>query len=253
MDEPATLEDLQHEWEGVQGEHINERWRWWTTLTGPRRRLFYACQQEVQVGRWSQSGQWWLRRLAAPNCLSFVPQTEEPDRHLRMARLHLRCVQVAIEHSATLSPELAPEATAALACLADEADVRAGFALDLTQELLQERSLRQAVNELKLRVLVVDNLKDRGVVVRLLLERLAGGNQKLYPHPDLAFIRRDAHFLEAEANARNCVVSLGLWPDHTDVRWHLTRTDGGHLPALEGNSAGAALALGLAPLLAKPV
>jgi HEAT repeat protein len=76
------------------------------------------------------------------------------------------------------------------------------------------------------------------------------GMGTLYPDPELAFVIRDQTFRQAAQYA--CAYVKGtvhLWPKQWDVRWGIKVQGRERLPAtLMGDSAGAALALGLAKL-----
>lgn len=125
-------------------------------------------------------------------------------------------------------------------------------ARDLTLELL-EATRRPTRTETLTGILVQ---RDQGVVADVQLDLIPDGAGCFYPSPALAFVRRDADFLQAEADARTCVQEhYGLWAPMWDVRWSLRRRDGQLLPLdflqetdLEGDSLGAAWALGIAKL-----
>ena len=87
-----------------------------------------------------------------------------------------------------------------------------------------------------------------GVVADLTLERLPDGTGSLYPIPELGFVYRDAHWRRAERQAYE-YVQRTVSPPAWDVRWRLARRDQKPLPpTLQGDSLGAALALGLTKL-----
>ena len=114
--------------------------------------------------------------------------------------------------------------------------------------------VRPAGGPLLLNLLLVhrtrETPKPRGVVAELDLEIVPGGAGCLYPTTEICLLRMDEDFIEAKENARRFVANkLGLWEGGCDVRWQIKLPGGRSLPpALEGGSAGAAFAIGLAKL-----
>ena len=249
MDEFVSLELLRQEYEYMELTQL-QRWEWWKRATGPQRYFFRACQHEVVGRRWSDAAQWWLEESER---LTFIHDDQERYHHQHMARLHLRCIQVAIADSASTSRNRS--LAAHMAESLSEAGRPRGFLLDLARALLGDQ-VRPALADQTLPVLVVDreHNEGQGLVLSLTLDRVEGGSGVLYPHPDQAFVFRDQEFEQAEENAQKAVKHLGLWPPERqdDVRWSLTRPGDGRLLALAGPSAGGAFALGLAKLLSQP-
>jgi len=162
----------------------------------------------------------------------------------QMVHTHLLCGLAACQ-----ARELAPrERLKALPEVASPA-ASLGFCHDLMRELLGEPP-RQAERDLSLTVLLVDTVRNEGVVATLTLELIPDGSRELYPVPALAFLR-DVDFRRAEANARGCLAETGLWQKGWDVRWQLQRRDGKPLFNLTGPSLGAAFALGIGKLCAQ--
>ena len=246
MDEFVSLELLRREY--YMGLTQLQRWEWWKGAMGPQRRFPRACQHEVEANHWSNAAQWWLEESEH---LTFIHNSQEQGHHQHMAQLHLRCTQVAIAYRASTSRN--PPPAAHIAASLSEAGRPLGFLLDLARVLLGEQ-VRPALASQTLPVLVVDREYNEGLVLSLTLDRVEGGSGVLYLHPDQAFVFRDQEFEQAEENAQEAVKHLGLWPpEHQDdVRWSLTRSEGGRLPTLTGPSAGGAFALGLAKLLSQP-
>jgi hypothetical protein len=124
-----------------------------------------------------------------------------------------------------------------------------GFLCDLTRELLGE-PLRSAERSLSLTALLVDTVRNEGVVTTLTLELMPNGSGGVYPVPELAFVQ-DPSFLQAQDDARTCVEEAAPWLKSREVRWRLQRHDGKPVVHLTGPSMGAAFALGMAKLCAE--
>ena len=136
--------------------------------------------------------------------------------------------------------------------IAQETDLPLAFFRDLLYSLLPESKdphrLPLSATAVSLTALLVSKTQRQGIVATLSLEPRSGGNGLCYPTPDLAFVRRDRTFREAEHNACTYVKDAGLWKADHDVRWRVKRCDGQPITTLTGSSMGFAFALGLAKL-----
>jgi hypothetical protein len=121
-----------------------------------------------------------------------------------------------------------------------------GFWRDLAADLLGEHT-RTAVQQVSLNILLVDTMRNEGVLATLILELVSEGFGGFYPAPELVFLR-DADFQQAEQRARAYLTSVSIEPADCDIRWRLRRHDKKPIVNLSGPSLGAAFALGMAKL-----
>lgn len=139
--------------------------------------------------------------------------------------------------------------------IAQATDLPLAFFRDLLYSFLPEskdpRRLPSSATAVSLTALLVSKVQRQGIVATLSLESRSGGSGVCYPAPDLAFVRRDPTFREAEHNACTYVKDAGLWKAEHDVCWRVTRRDGQLINTLTGASMGFAFALGLAKLFAE--
>lgn len=163
----------------------------------------------------------------------------------QLIRASLESVWLVLTQNSTSVPQL----TTGLRQIAEENNVPLGWLQDVVQEALSLSSTephgRQPQRAISLNALLVGEA--RGIVATLTLELMAPGSGSLYPTSDLAFIRRDSMFRQAEENAR---LFTNLSSMEYDVRWSLRRRDGQTASALTGPSMGLTLTLGLIKLLA---
>ena len=123
----------------------------------------------------------------------------------------------------------------------------AAWGWDAIHRLQQkERSVAQRQ---RITLLLVDG-KHQGVAADLTLELLPKGGGEIYPDPGSMWhpVQRQA-FRQSVQDALAFVNKQGLVLEKQDVRWCVSRQDGGPLDVLDGKSAGAAFALALAKLL----
>lgn len=163
----------------------------------------------------------------------------------RLIRASLESVWLVLTQNSTSVSQL----TTGLRQIAEENNVPLGWLQDVVQEALSLSSTephgRQPQRAISLNALLVGEA--RGIVATLTLELMEPGSGSLYPASNLAFIRRDPTFRQAEDNAR---LFTNLSSMAYDVRWSLRRRDGQAVSALTGPSMGLTLALGLIQLLA---
>ncbi|MGE0825530.1 MAG: hypothetical protein AB7G75_17000 [Candidatus Binatia bacterium] len=182
-----------------------------------------------------------------------------------MLQAHLRCVSIAlqIQQEEDASDTRADSNAAFEARLFDyvshqcrhidqETDLPLPFFRDLLYSLLPAgagpHQLIQPDISVSLTALLVGKKQRQGVVATLSLEQRSSGSGLCYPAPDLAFVRRDPTFREAEYSACKYVKDAGLWKADQDARWRIERRDGQPINTLTGSSMGFAFALGLAKL-----
>jgi hypothetical protein len=144
------------------------------------------------------------------------------------------------------SEDIGPAALAerALALVAPASHPSA-FQRDLIYDLLGEPLA--ASRELVVNILLTGG---RGEVAALRLERVDPGQRELYPAPTCAFLP-NSEFTEATLIACEYIQQRSLWPAQSDIRWSIERRGQEKLPSqIAGASAGFAIALGMAKLLA---
>jgi len=232
--------------------------------------VFRACQQAATIS-WTntfereQARQWVEQRLKAfppppvlieHGDLGLAEAVSDAETYrIEMIHAHLLCTLAVLQGEWTSGTVPSGKAMFAkeLSAIAEATDVPLSFFYNLMQELLPEevktRQLHPARPTLSLTTLLVREGREEGVVATLTLELLPNGTGTLYPSPDLAFVRRDPSFRDAEKNARTYVESLGLWRKDRDVCWRLERRDRQSILALGGPSLGLAFATGMAKLL----
>jgi hypothetical protein len=239
-----------------------------------------ACQQAAS-GAWSpqhdqtrrqQAIRWvadLLHDFSPPAALVDHGDGDEAEAfRSHMLRAHLLCVSIALwlpyeqgEADAGDTKADAGPAFDAQLCecvshhcgqIAEETNLPLAFFRDLLYSFLAESKdphrLPASATTVSLTALLVSKTQRQGVVATLSLEPRSGGSGLCYPTPDLAFVRRDPTFREAEHNACTYVKDAGLWKADHDVRWRVTRRDGQPINTLTGSSMGFAFALGLAKL-----
>jgi len=236
MGQRETLDEIEAAWRKAERE--SDKRALWRVLA--RGGWFRACREAVQRDDQETLEAW----LDANNVTrQEIIQFNGPEA-AQVVRTHLLCGLLACQTRGVAQRERQKTLRPAVASLA----VSIGFCSDLIQEFLGEPS-RQAERELSLTVLLVDTVRNEGVVAVLTLELLPEGSGELYSIPQQAFIR-DSDFCQAEDNARTYVAGAGLWQEDRDVRWRLQRRDGKPLANLTGPSLGAAFALGIGKLFA---
>jgi hypothetical protein len=230
-----TFRDIEVEWRGTERES-DKRAIWRALVRGG---WFRACRDAVQRNDRTTLETW----LDAGDVIKQEIAQFNGTEAAQMVRTHILCGlavcrvrEMALQQLIDTLPE------------AVSVNVPLGFCRDLMRALLEE-PLRKAERNLSLAVLLVDIARNEGIEATLTLELMPDGRGKLYPIPELAFMR-DKDFHQAEDNARACVEGAGLWQKDWDVRWRLQRRDGKPLVTLSGPSMGAAFALGLAKLFA---
>lgn len=220
-DHILTFDDILASWR--EAEREADKRALWRGLA--REGWFLACREAVRRQARDELAAW----LTSPNSqqrdlIEFTGETAA-----QLVRTHLQC--------------------ALLACTGDSlpSDVpMPGLGQDLLLAF-SDQPLRPSLRDLTLTVLLVDTVRQDGVVAALALELIAHGSGDFYPTPALAFLR-DPDFQQAERHAHAAAKAQGLWlPDH-DVRWQLQRRDGKPITTLVGPSLGAAFALGIGNL-----
>lgn len=230
-----------------------------------------ACQQAAS-GAWSpqyeqthhdQASRWvaaLLDDFSPPAALVDHSDGDEAEAfRSHMLRAHLLCVSIALqlqheegEADAAFDAQLCGHVSSHCGQIAQETDLPLAFFRDLLYSMLPEskdsRRLPPSATPISLTALLVGKTQRQGIVATLSLESRSGGSGLCYPAPDLAFVRRDRTFREAEHNACTYVKDAGLWKADYDVRWRVTRRDGRPITTLTGSSMGFAFALGLAKL-----
>jgi hypothetical protein len=225
--------------------------------------VFPACREIATADRLAPETAGWLEDLVSADSLLPPVLIDDDDgdakdevRKFRsaMIRASLRCARAILEHrdrvawsTGTMAPDLADE-------LAVRSALPRGLIQDLTHTFLKDAGPRPAAGSCDLTVLLVDG-RGMGVSARLFLDLMLDGNGSLYAGPELTFTPRDQKFQRAEGTARQ--YAERIWPRSgpladRDVRWRLVRSDGTTPARLEGDSMGAAFALGLMALMADP-
>ena len=215
--------------------------RFLKALTAPGARgWFAACQSWVARKGPSPDGHPEIQEV-----LYHFSRSRDPFRYA-VARAHLDVARLLLD-----SHQPSP---ADLRAIAEQAGIRAGLLRDLIQELLPADrgggGPRPKAGTQALMALLVDHVENRGVAAWLDLDLIADGAGEFYPHPGLAFVARDERWVQAEETACDYVQKAGIWTgqDRLDIRWSLLGRN--EIPsALNGDSIGAAFALGLVRLL----
>ena len=249
--------------------------------------LLRACQQAISSSVASQSNQTrpirsdqaarWVEDLltnfSPPAVLVDHGDGDEAEAfRSHILHAYLRCVSVVLETqeegrregSTTDIIEMRADADTTSAVLffggvahyfrqiAQETDLPLVFFRDLLDTFLLENTRHnhdsQSASPVSLTALLVGTTQRQGIVATLSLEQRSDGSGLCYPAPNLAFVRRDPTFREAERDACTYVKDAGLWKPDQDVRWRVERRDGQPITTLTGSSMGFAFALGLAKL-----
>lgn len=216
--------------------------------------VFRACQEALTIAaQHEEDGRkaiTWVNELLSqfpppPALIDHGDGNEAEVIRQQLIRASLEGVELALTQAPASVLQLTPE----LQRIAEENHVPLGWLQDVMQAALSPPSVepcwRQAHHRVSLNALLVG--ETRGIVATLTLERIEHGVGSLYPTPDLAFVRRDSTFRQAEENAR---LLTQLASTAYDVRWRVQRRDGQAITALTGPSMGLALMLGLTKLLA---
>lgn len=221
--------------------------------------------------RWFQACAEWVRNPAQSDPRTRLAPVLDilPDRMKRIAALHLDCAERLRATPRPCEPSDCPLGPETLSTLSSAYHVPIGLAADLVFELAGTRpngrgSPRSADGWIsggprlrrpeKNRVTAVALFVGRtessgdliGVAADFIFDLVPDGHGDCHPVPALAFVEIAPDF------QRSIVAALETLPDGLlrgsgmDIRWNLVRRDGGSLPLkLEGQSAGAAFALGL--------
>ena len=229
--------------------------------------VFQACRQAVR-----EKCEGWLERLIGDGPDRFEPpnilvvgtgdHAGPPERYQRHRRQILRAHLLVARAVLSCTPSGTPASGSRLVlekCLDDPGDPAAGTCASFIRDLAQLLALggkeasEERVQSEEIGLLLVAGRAD-GVNARLIVELVNSPPAtigELYPHPEMAFVCRDASFCNAEGAAWDATMSSVGWR-RGDVRWKIVIRSRlhavEHLP-LEGGSAGGAFALVLRELL----
>lgn len=216
--------------------------------------VFRACQEALTTWTHNEEDRQqalnWVDELLSqfpppPALIDHGDGSEAETVRQKLIRAALASVWLALTQTSVSGSQLTP----GLRQIADEHNVPLGWLQDVMQEALSPSSAephwRQPQRKISLNALLVG--ETRGIVATLTLELIEQGSGSLYPTPELAFVRRDLTFRQAEEHAR---LFANLSATEYDVRWRLQRRDDQTISALTGSSMGLTLALGLTKLLA---
>lgn len=170
-----------------------------------------------------------------------------------MVRLHLDLLE-----SYPPGPHRFPlSKTAREAAAARHPDHLRGLVLDVLLELdpTQRNPLARSPEEsIVVPAFLVQEESREPRLAFLNLDLVAKGSGLLYPAPSMAFVEVDSQWREAQDAIREHFQKMRLWPEAHDIRWSISWSPFEslyHLPRLEGNSAGLALAVGIGCLCSK--
>jgi len=234
-----TLDGIEARWLACRTQE--QRRELYEELVGTERGWFHACRHAVCTSREETVQSWLNKSLEAKHQILHFR-----GDHMPLLRAHLLSARWALpNHHRTTG--IIPDQ--AFSCFVNETGLVPGLLHDLVEEL-GTGHIRQPMWSQSMPALLIDRVRDTGVVATLTLELMSAGNQTLYPVPACLFVDRDAAFCQAAIAACEHVLQTGLWPQGWDVRWHVQRRDGKPLLPLTGPSMGGAFALGLVKLLA---
>mgnify|MGYP001773871191 CR=1 FL=1 len=246
--EDRSLAALRLSWPGPESPRLARAGWWESLLTGCPAPFQQACRASLQPDA-PDPGDW--EPLLQHFCL--LENEERESALLPMVRLHLELTGLLRRQGRWTTSEIPPELDPALKELAGRYHQPLGFVRDLARFLSGADSL-PAEASTRLRVALIEGTDpehSEARIVPLLLERVEDPEERLYPHPRMAFLTEDPAFREAREAACAYLRAQNLWMPGRSVRWALEELPRG-IRQLRGPSMGAAFAAGMRHLLSLP-